>query len=88
MPTLYLGCMARFVYRCPTTGRNVQGFVADSAVSDDSVYEAITCALCKGVHLVNAKTGRVIAQNLNAFTVAGRARARAARRAVTQSAPR
>ena len=52
----------------------------DCAVSDDSVYEAITCALCKGVHLVSAKTGRVIRQNLKAFTAAGRARARAARR--------
>jgi hypothetical protein len=58
--------MTTFLYRCPATGRNVQGFVVDSAaVSDDSVYEAVTCALCRRVHLVNPKNSRVIASNLS-----------------------
>ena len=50
-----------FLYRCPTAGHDVQGFVPDNAVAlDDSVYEAVTCTVCRGVHLVNAKTGRAI----------------------------
>jgi hypothetical protein len=56
--------MATFLYRCPTTGYNVQGFVADNAaVPDDSVYETVTCALCTRVHLVNPKTGNVLGRN-------------------------
>jgi hypothetical protein len=53
--------MAAFLYRCPITGHNVQGFIADNAASpDDNVYEAVACTLCRGVHLVNPATGRVI----------------------------
>jgi len=47
-----------FLYRCPNTGRNVQGYVADE-VSEDT-YESVTCLACRQVHLVNAKTGKVL----------------------------
>jgi hypothetical protein len=58
-PALYRGAMATFLYRCPTTGHTVQGFAADNAAANDSIYEAITCVLCRRVHLVNPATGRV-----------------------------
>ena len=37
--------MATFLYRCPTTGRNVQGWLAEEVNSDngDNVYEAVPC---------------------------------------------
>jgi hypothetical protein len=59
--------MGTFLHRCPTTGHNVQGYVPDNAAApdDDSVYEAVTCALCRRVHLVNPKTGDVVGGNSN-----------------------
>ncbi len=54
--------MASFFFRCPNTGLNVQGWVADdpSSVADQS-YVPVTCSACTRVHLVNPKTGRVLA---------------------------
>ena len=52
--------MATFVYRCPNTGMNVQGWVADDPTEHDDAYEAIPCTICTRVHLVNPKTGKVI----------------------------
>ncbi len=56
--------MAAFIFRCPTTGYKVQGFVADDPAGDDAAddasYESITCIVCMRVHLVNPKTGKTI----------------------------
>jgi hypothetical protein len=55
--------MPNFIFRCPRTGYNVQGYVADEVedVSDDAdTYESVTCPACGRVHLVNPKNGRVI----------------------------
>ena len=55
-----------FLYRCPATGLNVQGLGADHPdAPNDNVYEAVTCTFCRGVHLVNPKTGRVAGANAN-----------------------
>jgi hypothetical protein len=51
--------MPTFVYRCPNTGLNVQGWVADDPTERDD-YETIVCTACRRAHLVNPKTGRVI----------------------------
>jgi hypothetical protein len=51
--------MPPFLYRCPTTGYRVQGFVAEE-VSDSDTYEALTCTACQRVHLVNPVTGKVL----------------------------
>lgn len=51
--------MIAFVYRCPATSQKVQGHVADDLFHSDS-YEAATCTACGRVHLVNAKTGKVL----------------------------
>jgi hypothetical protein len=52
--------MPTFIYRCPSTGLNVQGFVADDAECDDEAYEPVTCTACTRVHLVNPNTGKVL----------------------------
>ena len=53
--------MAPFLYRCPATGFNVQGWIADDPrEGDDATYVAVTCLACTRVHLVNPKTGEVI----------------------------
>jgi hypothetical protein len=54
--------MASFLFRCPNTGMNVQGWVADDLgkTSTDETYEAVTCTACARMHLVNAKSGKVL----------------------------
>lgn len=54
--------MVTFLYRCPTTGRNVQGWVAEEVNSDngDNVYETLVCLACNHYHLVNPSTGKVL----------------------------
>jgi hypothetical protein len=49
-------------YRCPTTGRTVQGFSAEE-VEDDDVYAPITCLACRLVHHVNPTTGKVLGES-------------------------
>ena len=58
--------MAAFIYRCPRTGRNVQGWFADDVSGDeDETYEAVTCLACAQMHLVNRSTGRVLGADGN-----------------------
>jgi hypothetical protein len=53
--------MAAFIYRCPATGYNVQGFVADDpAMGAEDAFRTVTCTVCGRVHLANPKTGRVV----------------------------
>jgi len=53
--------MTVFLYRCPTTGHKVQGFVADNSIdANGHVYEALKCPACAGIHLVNPQTGKVL----------------------------
>ena len=51
--------MFPFLYRCPNTGFRVQGYTFEQ-ISDDDVYESVTCAACTYVHLVSPTTGKVI----------------------------
>jgi hypothetical protein len=51
-----------FIYKCPNTGLRVQGFVADDPAGDGS-YQAVTCHACRGVHLVNSRTGKVLGED-------------------------
>ena len=54
--------MATIIYRCPTTGLNVQGWFADDPAHADAddTYELLICTACTKLHLVNPKTGRVL----------------------------
>lgn len=42
---------------------NVQGYIADDPTEDTSEYLPIECLVCRGVHLVNPKTGKALGQN-------------------------
>jgi hypothetical protein len=51
--------MASFIFRCPNTGFNVQGWVADDLTeSGNEIYETITCTACTRLHVVNPATGK------------------------------
>jgi hypothetical protein len=53
--------MAPFLFRCPNTGLNVQGWVAEDAEnSDGESYETVTCLACGQAHLVNRNTGKTL----------------------------
>jgi len=52
--------MTAFLYRCPNTGLQVQGWIANGALPNGEAYEATTCLACRNVHLVNAATGKVL----------------------------
>jgi len=50
-----------FVFRCPNTGLNVQGWVAENPSEPKSeAYEAVTCTACARVHLVEPRTGKIL----------------------------
>jgi hypothetical protein len=54
--------MPTFLYRCPNTGLDVQGWVSDDPPSEDYSFQAVTCTACARAHLVNPKTGKVLAK--------------------------
>ena len=49
-----------FLYRCPSTGRTVQGWSAEEINDDENAYESVACLACTQMHLVNLKTGKVL----------------------------
>jgi hypothetical protein len=49
--------MTTFIYRCPTTGLNVQGWVADDP-SEGETHQAVTCLMCGKIHIVNPDAAR------------------------------
>jgi len=56
--------MPTFLYRCPNTGLNVQGWVADDPTESGSEqFEPVTCLICTRVHLINPKTGKVLGED-------------------------
>jgi len=56
--------MATFVYRCPSTGLNVQGWTADEPSDKDSgQYRTVTCTMCRRVHVVNPATGKLMSED-------------------------
>ncbi len=53
--------MSTFIFRCPTTGVSVQGWISDEPESDsETEFISISCMACRQTHLVNAMTGRVL----------------------------
>jgi len=54
--------MPVFTFRCPNTGFHVQGWTVDDPTErGDDGYESVTCVACARTHLVNPKTGKVLA---------------------------
>ena len=52
--------MRSVLFRCPTTGLQVNVVVADEPTDDDTAFMTIVCTACSGSHFVNAKTGKVL----------------------------
>jgi hypothetical protein len=52
-----------FLFRCPITGSEVQGFLAEETASEDpNSFEPVTCLACGQIHLVNLKTGKTVGE--------------------------
>jgi hypothetical protein len=56
--------MATFLYRCPNTGLQVQGYTPEQISDDDSPYETVTCLACQQVHLVRPGSGKVLGEDV------------------------
>jgi hypothetical protein len=53
--------MATFIFRCPITRLNVQGWLADDpSANEGDVFDAVKCLACTRMHLVNRTTGKVL----------------------------
>jgi hypothetical protein len=60
-PTVLTCPIATLIYRCPTTGMNVQTWLADDvSINENKTYEPVACLACTRVHLVNRSTGRTL----------------------------
>ena len=58
--------MVTFLYRCPTTGCQLEGRWAPpgpSAASPLVTYVAESCPACGGLHIVNPATGRMMSDD-------------------------
>jgi len=55
--------MAPF-YRCPNTGLRIQALAAEEITEGEDTYEAVTCIMCRQVHLVNPHTGKVLGEDI------------------------
>jgi hypothetical protein len=50
-----------YLYRCPTTGRNVQGWSADDpSETGEQAYVSVSCLACNRLHMVDPKTGKIL----------------------------
>jgi hypothetical protein len=55
--------MRPFLFRCPTTGMNVQALARESEWKLDG-YVAQHCVACGGVHLVKPATGKLLSDEI------------------------
>jgi hypothetical protein len=51
--------MPVFVFRCPNSGLQVQGYTRNEVAENSETYEGILCAMCQRIHLVNPASGEV-----------------------------
>jgi hypothetical protein len=54
--------LSAFTYRCPNTGKNVQGWTAEAIPEDptESAYVRTQCPACARIHLVDPASGTVL----------------------------
>jgi hypothetical protein len=61
--------MAPFLFRCPATGLNVQGWSAEEPALDrKDAYVSVSCLACRRIHLVNPATGGVLGVEENSVS--------------------
>jgi hypothetical protein len=56
--------MATLIYRCPTTGMNVQAWFADEveASAEEGAFVGTPCLACARIHMVSPVTGKVLGE--------------------------
>ena len=54
--------MVTFVFRCPNSGVNVQGWLADDTSDEPDTYDTIVCTACGQLHFVNPAKGKVLGE--------------------------
>jgi hypothetical protein len=61
-----------FIFRCPTTGQNVQGYSErdEQPPSGQRQYEGVMCLGCQQLHIVNPATGRLMSEEIDGSAVA------------------
>jgi hypothetical protein len=61
--TLPMG--SNFVFKCPRTGMNVQHSLDEKLTTEQpqSVYEAVVCKACTGLHFINRTSGKLLGQD-------------------------
>jgi hypothetical protein len=54
--------MPSLVFRCPLTGHNVQGWIADEVPASEpgEMFMSLRCTACAQMHLVNPSTAEVL----------------------------
>jgi hypothetical protein len=52
------------LYRCPNTGVRVQSYACIKTADD--AYEIVTCNICRGVHLIDRASGRMLSEDEDA----------------------
>jgi len=56
MPIIY--------FRCPSTGRDVQGWIADSPdIEDGESFQPVKCAACGRFHYISPKSAKVLSDS-------------------------
>jgi len=54
--------MRPFLFRCPTTGLQVQGWAAEDATEKGDAFVTVACTACLQAHFVNVRTGKVLGE--------------------------
>jgi hypothetical protein len=54
--------MHTFLFKCPSTGWQVQGSTGRIPATDPDSYEVVDCSACGMMHFVNPHTGRVLGE--------------------------
>jgi hypothetical protein len=52
-----------FIFKCPKTLQNVQGWLDDDDEAPENEYEGMPCPACMGLHLFDRKTGKMLGQD-------------------------
>jgi len=52
--------MRPFLFRCPVTDLQVQGWAADDVTDEDDAFVTVACTACLQAHFVNVRTGKVL----------------------------
>jgi hypothetical protein len=62
--SLMMSPLMRRFYRCPNTGLRVQSYACIK--TSDGAYEVVVCTICRGVHLIDPATGKVLGEDQGA----------------------